>query len=297
VDAVVLTFPGHLFQTLLCLRSLDCHFPEINTKYVVYDDLSMDHWPSYRRDLQLALEQNCLAVKNLVPFSALSGIERCQVGWWRQQLIKLCIDRLLPGSIWFVVDGDVIFEQHIDVYQMVPVSLRSQPSNTTELAFNYVSRLLGVQWNGFRHKDQFALTNPIPFRYLEKTMLQALRKHVEARFRKEFLHLHCDWFLDQTIVAYADPPVQMGMSEWELIEAFQQLVMENPRSTMDIGSGYSLEIESRQLATAVNVFRHGYVRDTQIPQQFYQNRGIQIDNQIWNKALAWTQHQHRDPYV
>ena len=297
MDAVVLTFPGHLLQTQLCLRSIDQHYPEITDKYLFYDDLAIQHWPDFLQDLSAILQENKIAVRETVPFSSLTGIDKCEVGWWRQQLVKLCLDLMLPQSNWFVIDGDVIFEQHINIVDAIPVSLQSKPGVLTELTFNYVKGLLGIEWQGFRHSDQFAMTNPVPFRWLDKTTLQGLRWHVESIYQKDFVSLHCDWFKDQTILAFEDPPRRMSMSEWELIEAFRDQILLHRRPTVDIGSGYPLDVPSKNLTEANNVFRHGYLRDAQMPLEWYASRGLRVNDDIWQRSCQWLLKQENDPYV
>jgi len=285
VNTVVLTFPGHFFQTALCIQSLLHYYPECTDRItVIADDVQCEPWSGYVSDLRQYLGD----LYPVMPVSALPQIRDCVAGWWRQQLIKLTIDQILPGTQWFVVDGDVIFRSRCDVQDRVPISRRyDATSRWSQMCINYVRGALGTDQGIMHDQDQPVITSPVPFRHLDRDLLQALRSHVESRFHGNFVDLHLGWFQDQTIVADIDPPTRWVMSEWELIECFRQMVLDQRLPYHELGSGYQTDVDLDTVNGSNGIFLHSYQRDTVIGGTWFRDQGIAVPDPIWQQAQTW----------
>lgn len=285
MNTAVLTFPGHFFQTALCIQNLLLHYPECTDRItVIADDVQCEPWAGYVSDLRHYLG-SCYPV---VPVSALPQISRCVAGWWRQQLVKLTIDQILPGTQWFVVDGDVIFRSRCDVQDCVPISRRyDATSRWSQMCINYVRGALGTNQGIMYDQDQPVTTSPVPFRHLDRDLLQALRGHVESRFNSDFVDLHLGWFQDQTIVADIDPPTRWVMSEWELIECFRQMVLGQRLPYHELGSGYQTDVDLDNADHSNGIFLHSYQRDTVIGRTWFRDQGVAVPDPIWQQAQTW----------
>jgi hypothetical protein len=285
VNTAVLTFPGHFFQTAASIQSLLQHYPEYTDHItIIADDVQCAPWSDYVQDLQQYFDERY----HVVPVSTLPGIRDCVAGWWRQQLIKLTLDQILPDDAWFVVDGDVIFQSRCDVQGRIPISRRyDETSRWSQMCVNYVKAVLGINQGNMHDQGQPVITSPVPFRCLDRDLLQSLRFYVETRFAGDFVDLHLQWFQDQTIVADIDPPTRWVMSEWELIECFRQMVQGHNLPYLELGSGYQTDVDLNTVNEANGVFLHSYLRDTMIGAQWFQNHGISVDDGIWQKSLAW----------
>lgn len=284
---VILTFPGHFFQTALCLRSVVNLHPDCaETVTVIADDVQCEPWTNYVQDLQQTL--GSVHKVNIVPVSTLPFIRDCVAGWWRQQLIKLTLDQILTESEWFVVDGDVIFQSRCDVKDRVPISRRyDATSRWSQMCVNYVRGVLGTDQGIMHDHDQPVITSPVPFRHLDRDLLQALRDHVESRFHGDFVEMHLKWFQDQTIVADINPPTRWVMSEWELIECFRQMVLGQQLPYHELGSGYQTDVDLDKVNGCNGIFLHSYQRDTEIGQTWFRNQGIAVPDPIWQQAKTW----------
>lgn len=290
MHAVVLSFPGHFFQTLLSVKSLEKFYPEIDTITFVLDDVESDPWLTYVDDFAAAVSAQSNKTINFHLVSQSGLIQQCVAGWWRQQLIKLTLDQTVPGDHWFVVDGDTVFESRCEIRSCIPITCQYDPeSNFSKMSRNYVQTLLGIDDGSLRLDTKLVCTNAIPFRYLDTSILTSLRQSVETRFNKNFVQLHLDWFADQTIVADWNPPTRMVMSEWELIECYKHYVLHSDEPMVDIGSGYRDDVADCDVAQTENVFRHSYRRDTQIVQTWFEQRGLVVPHDTWHKASAWYQ--------
>lgn len=286
MHAVILTFPGHFFQTCLCVKRLIEHYPEIHKIHFVLDDVQASPWHSYSIDFAAAIFSLTDVPCEILCVSTLPKIRDCVAGWWRQQLIKLTLDQILPGDAWFVVDGDVIFLSRCEIKDRIPISRRyDETSRWSQMCVNYVKGVLGTDQGIMHDENQAVITSPVPFRYLDRDILQALRSHVESRFGADFVSLHLGWFHDQTIVADIDPPVRWVMSEWELIECFRQIVQNQKLPYHDIGSGYQIDAEIGRPGR--DVFVHSYLRDSSISPLWFAQQGVAVDDHVWNKSLAW----------
>lgn len=289
MHAVILSFPGHFFQTALTVRSLLAWYPEIQRWSMILDDVQCDPWLSYPQDAERYLNQLFPHIRfDIYRNSQRQPLTQCVAGWWRQQLVKLTLDEILPDDEWFVVDGDVIFCSRCEVRNQLPVTLHSDlASGFSQMAVNYVSRLLGVDTGYITQDDRRVSTNPIPFRHLDRRLLRSLRDHVQSRFHKPFVDLHLQWFSDQTIVAYIEPPDRMVMSEWELIEAYRRYVLSVQLPVINTGSGYSLDHLDLPV-TGQYVYMHAYQRDTEVSLDWWQQR-LEVPLQYWQQANAWYQ--------
>lgn len=287
MNTVVLTFPGHFFQTAVCIKSLLQHYPDhADTITVIADDVQCDPWSDYVQDLVQYLDTGC----KVITTSIIPGIQECVAGWWRQQLVKLTLDRILLGDRWFVIDGDVIFQSRCEIQDCVPISRRhDSTSRWSQMCKLYVKGLLGTAEGIMHDGAQSVTTSPIPFRYLDRDLLSALRQHVESRFDTEFVDLHLRWFTDQTIVADIDPPTRWVMSEWEVIECFRQMIQGKILPYKDLGSGYQIEhIEHiAQIESGPGIFIHSYKRDTDIGRSWFEDQGLTIPDKTWQSSLDW----------
>jgi len=291
MHAVVLTFPGHFFQTKLCVQNLLRHYPEVDQLTFVLDDVEADPWQTFVQDFDWHINQECGMPGDIRLVSDTASIGRCVAGWWRQQLVKLTLDQILPDSEWFVVDGDVVFDSRCEIRDVVPVSRRfDATSRWGQMSVAYVREVLGISQGHLNDQDQHVVTSPIPFRYLNGPLLMALRNHVQQRFGKDFVELHLEWFQDQTIVADINPPDRWVMTEWELIESFRRHVQNEIWPFLDVGSGYALHIDTKDLQQGVNLFRHSYQRDAEIGAAWFEKAGVSVDPEVWQRSKDWYDH-------
>lgn len=298
MHAVILTFPGHFFQTHLCVQSMLEHYPEITRLSFVLDDVQANPWHSYRDDFTDAILGKIDRSCQILCSSAVSKINVCVAGWWRQQLIKLTLDQILSDDKWFVVDGDVIFQSRCEVQNLVPISRTYDADDRwSKMCELYVKGVLGIGQGVMLDQDQPVITSAIPFRYLDRALLSHLRQHVESRFKGDFVDLHLQWFADQTIVADIDPPTRWVMSEWELIECFRRMVQGQILPYKDLGSGYQIDVDISGLDSNSDMFLHSYLRDTSIGPQWFQDRDILVDDNIWQKSLAWYDARERQKLI
>lgn len=288
MHAVILTFPGHFFQTQLCVQSLLKHYPEVIKLSFVLDDVQSSPWSRYRIDFADAVSSKIYIPSQTLYCSDMPKINSCVAGWWRQQLVKLTLDRILPDDEWFVVDGDVIFQSRCEVQNRVPIAKKYDLNNRwNKMCELYVKGVLGTTQGIMLYQDQPVVTSAIPFRYLSRELLSDLRHHVQCRWNNDFVDLHLAWFQDQTIVADIDPPTRWVMSEWELIECFRRLIQQNLLPYQDLGSGYQLDACVPADACQQQIFLHSYQRDPEIGRRWFEDQGLIIDDSTWQQSLCW----------
>ena len=160
--AVSLTFPGHFFQTKLSIQSIKQWY-DVDRHYVIVDEYEKGPWESYFQDACCYYGDGL----NFITTASMPHLQNTLSGWWRQQLVKLTLDDILPEDSWLIVDGDVIFETFCPYQDVVPVSIYRLDYNNNINVFtrNYVKNLLGVEKGHIEHDVKFCLTNPVPNRW------------------------------------------------------------------------------------------------------------------------------------
>lgn len=292
MHAVVLTFPGHVFQTLLCVRSIQQHFPMVDHFSFVLDDVEQAPWHNFVQDFVHQINAVSALPFDVYQISQMPGIKTCVAGWWRQQLVKCCLDQIVPGHEWLVVDGDCVFLTPCHVRKQIPVTRRhDRHSRFSTMAKNYVRRLLGTSQGHLEQDGEWVCTNAVPFRLLDRTLLTHMRDHVEAVCHGDFLQLHLDWFQDQSIVADHDPPDRMCMSEWELIECFRRYVQGHAWPFREVGSGYSIHYEREDIPQQQDVFLHAYQWDCEIGRARFDTMQMAMSDAVWQCSEQWYQYQ------
>lgn len=297
MDVVSLSFPGHFFQTALSICSINRWYGPIDHHYVILDDLESGPWQDYHCDAETFLRTSCPDSNLVFIFTSdIPKLDQCLSGWWRQQIVKLTLDKILPGVAWLAVDGDVIFDSFCRYQNIVPISGCTCDGTGILDIFteNYVRSVLGSDQYRVKHQGSYYLTNPVPYRWLTAEFLQKLRHHVEQRFGNDFVDLHIGWFLDQTIVGMHDDMTKWNMSEWELIEIFRRYVLEQELEVVAVGNGYPLDCDTSMIQAPEGIYRHGYVRDSQMGKDWFHQQGLVVDDHLWNQSRAWIQ--QREPW-
>ena len=270
-------------MTALCLRSLYYFYQDITRFYVLVDDLAPS-WPNYL-DQCAWLYHDYVPQCEIIPYSNLSGLDQCPVGWWRAQLVKLHADHLLPGDRWFVVDGDVIFDEHIDIEERTPYSVKINPDS--QIMDSMVDRYIDTMLNRSDSRivvDPWpkVVTSAIPFRWLERDQLQSLRQYVQkVNQQSSFLHWHIEMFRQQEIVGFVPEGDRMVMHEWELIEAWNHLYQPG-RYQMHLASG-GYHTSTHTAALEPPRFRHSSLRDRDLGQQWFSRQGIDVPSPLWER--------------
>lgn len=288
MDIAVLTFPGHLFQTTLSIRSILKWYSPITNFYVFVDDIAAVPWNTYVGDIKSWLKHCFPDIKFRFHLYSEFDFEDCASGWWRAQLVKLLSDRVISSDRWWLIDGDVIFDNSVKIDGVTPYT-RFTPgldSVVAKLHTNYVKTLLGIERTHLQVASKYVATSPVPFRAVDRILLDGARSHVENIHQHDFLKLHLQWFRDQTIIAYEDPPTRMIMTEWELLECYRHHVQGTDFKLVDYGSGYDIYTNTSMLSDSA-LFRHSYKRDTGIMREWWAQQAISIPNDLWQKSCQW----------
>lgn len=260
--AAVTTFPGHFLLTKLSIDHYLRNFPDTQKLYVVYDDADLSHWPEYVSDCKSLYESD--VDTEYVSFSDLnSDIKTCKIGWYRQQLAKCYLDVAITDETWFSFDGDILFDKCVDQSEHVPVQQfdKFEYTSISVMVKQYLCTVLGIEQSPLQLHNNFRITSSIPFRTLDKKLLQDTRSWVERVTKKDFAKLHIDWVHDQQLIVYDDQPTAMIMHEWELIEAVR--ILTRPYTEIKASnSGYELYMDTTDCHEPR--YRHGYVKDDEL---------------------------------
>lgn len=287
MQVVVLTYPGHFFITKLCIESIRRHYPETTQIHVLFDDSARGLWQNYGQNCREYYQNGV----QCYPYGSIDPtILQCPVGWWRQQLVKLCIDKLLTRcNEWFVVDGDVIFDERINIQKITPVHDREVTSSPTAIMVaRYVDYMLGSNNSRVQINNRTVITSSIPFRWLDRAGLMHLRKIAEEQMQKDFILGHNEMFLQGNIVGHDETASKMVMHEWELFEAYNNVYRHDDYKVVETGSGYHTTADTSKCIPG-HRFRHSSLVDTELGKKWLRQQGLIIPKQIWTKCVNWSE--------
>jgi hypothetical protein len=277
-------------MTALCIKSIRHFYSNIQTIYVVYDDMACASWPNYHDDATDYYNNIGFGPIVLKRFTEIHPeISRCNVGWWRQQLVKLSVDLLLPEDEWLVIDGDVIFDERIHIEKITPVHVRGDDVNPlTVMVSRYVDTFLGKEHSRVRARNLPTITSSIPFRWLDRAGLSSLRQHVHDILGEDFFVAHTRRFRECEIVGFVPEGDKLVMHEWELWEAYNHLTRSGQYQIVETGSGYHTMTHTSFCAPGYR-FRHSSCQDAEITHQWLQQQSIPVPDHLWAKAVEYNQ--------
>ena len=268
IDRIVLTtFAGYYFTQILCLRSIQQYAAGFPIDIIV-DDFDIQHWPTYPNDCEQYIQDNFPNLDiTFHRFSDFAGMEQVRTGgWFRQQLVKLYLDRFVPGNRWLLVDADVVFREppNIDVVSAV-VRYDYDPISAGNRL--YVKKMLDCDqpWVGNEH--EYWCLSGVPFRLIQRDLLESLRVKVAQVNNDSLFYMHLKMFDDQSLVAFDSEGKTMIMSEFQLLEVFRHRYYHSP---LPIGKH------------AASQFDHSSTKDWQFDRQYFTDRAVTVSDRDWN---------------
>jgi len=266
IDRIVLTtFPGYFFSQIRCLHSIQQYAAGFPIDIII-DDFDIQHWPTYVTDCELYITQ-CFPKLDITfhQFSDFDGQNRMRNGgWFRQQLIKLYLDQFVTGDRWLLVDADVVFTQDIRL-DTISATVNNLPDPINVGNRLYVEFMLGTDQPWVVNKDEYWCLSSVPFRLLQRDLLQGLRTHVESLYGKSLFDLHLDLFETNRLVAFDPDSQTMIMSEFQLIEVFRHRYYHTP---LPIG---------RCVASS---FEHSSIKDWNTARTWFEQQ-LPVSEQHW----------------
>jgi hypothetical protein len=172
------------------------------------------------------------------------------------------------------VDSDVFF---LDTPKLnnVSATVRSDPTPVDIGNRMYCQYMLDCDQPWVIDPDQYWCLSSVPFRQLDRTLLQTLRSRIQSIHCKNTFDLHIDLFESDKLVAYDPDANKMVMSEFQLIEIFRHR--------------YSNQQLPVGLHTASN-FEHTSIKDWQQPREWFENKKIIVMDNHWNAVQQFGKH-------
>lgn len=276
IDRIVLTtFAGYYFTQILCLRSIQKYAAGFPIDIII-DDFGLKYWPTYSQDCEYYIRDNFPNLDiTFHRFSDFSGMERVQTGgWFRQQLVKLYLDQFVTGNRWLVIDADVVLKEFPKL-DTVSATIRTDPTSVDIGNRLYVRNMLDCDQPWVGNENEYWCLSGVPFRLIQKDLLEQLRSRVELIHNKNLFDLHIELFEQNKLVAYDPNNQTMIMSEFQLIELFRHRYYHTP---FPVGRH-----------TASN-FEHSSQKDWKFERNWFEQLGIPVSDQHWNSSQLFGQH-------
>lgn len=284
MDAVaIINYPGHFLSTLGTIKNFLAVTHWQAPVYIFVDDLGeqWELWPDYIDDLSTAIDANFPELNpTYIKFSDFN-FPHIWDGWLRQQLVKLNLDRYLPGEIWYVTDGDVILDR-IPGANEIPYNLSETHNELINAQqHTYITHMLGdVGPLLFNNKQVY--THHVPCRWVTREDLEGLRRHISDRFRNDSNLVHYHLMKQERIIGYGPTPEHMSMTEWDLLEIWRiNVAQQAPEFRYWLISG-EMSKDNNKLTTFKTFF--GTDRDFNL--DHFKNQGILVNSVHWDKCQA-----------
>lgn len=270
IDRIVLTtFAGYYFTQILCLRSIQQYAAGFPIDIII-DDFDIQHWPDYPEDCEQYIRGNFPDLNiTFHRFSEFSGMAQVQTGgWFRQQLVKLYLDRFVSGDRWLLVDADVVFCEPPDL-DIVSAVVRYDYDPIGAGNRLYVEKMLACDQPWVGNENEYWCLSGVPFRLIQRDLLESLRLRVEEVNNTNLFDLHLNMFEDQNLVAFDQEGKKMIMSEFQLIEIFRHRYYHTP-----------LPIDKYTASS----FEHSSIKDWNFSRQHFETLGVPVSDQDWTHS-------------
>lgn len=267
----ITTYPGYFFSQILCLRSIQQHTPG-HPVHVIIDDFGsqkcgLQSWPKYIKHCKKYILDNFTDLD--IHFHLFSDFDQMsQVnsgGWFRQQLVKLHVDWMVPGQSWLLVDADVCFLEPPKV-DIVSATVNKHFNPIDHGNRLYVGYVLNCDQPWLQDPNEYWCVSSVPFRVVDRTLLEHLRQHVQQVHRQSMFDLHIKLFNSDQLVAYDDAGDKMIMSEFQLLEIFRHRYTNHP---LPIGRTWSTH------------FSHSSIKDWNLPRHDFEQQQVPVSDKHW----------------
>lgn len=276
VDRIVLTtFAGYYYTQILCLRSIQQYAAGFPVDIII-DDFDVEHWPSYPTDCEQYIQANFPDLDiTFHRFSNFAGMEQVRTGgWFRQQLVKLFLDRFVTGNCWLLVDADVEFLETPKL-NVVSAVVRYEPEPVDIGNRIYVQRMLDCDTPWVVDEHEYWCLSAVPFRLIQRDLLEQLRVKVANIHNDNIFYMHLKMFENNTLVAFDSDSKKMIMSEFQLIEIFRHRYYSDP---LPIG----LHVASK--------FEHSSKKDWEFDRSYFEQKNIQVNDREWSLSQTFGKH-------
>lgn len=236
-DAVaVISYPGHCITTVLTIKNLLAISQWNVPVYLFIDDQGDQYqsWPGeYLEDIKQYYTE-CFPELH-IRYVLFSEFEFSHIwdGWLRQQMVKLNLDRFLPGELWYVTDGDV-YSKELLLYGATPFNYVPDRNKLIHAQNrSYLQHILKTTNILLEQDNRLVFTHHAPFRWVEKNTLLKLREYVSKVQINDFNLVHIQLMREERIIGFGPTDASLSMTEWDLIEVYRANVLNE-----DIGLEY-----------------------------------------------------------
>lgn len=283
-DAVaVVTYPGHCITTALTLKNLIELTKWQVPVYFFVDDLG-EQWENWDGDYLEDIKQY---YADTFPDLQLRYVRFSEFqfpyvwdGWLRQQIVKLNLDRFLPGELWYVTDGDV-YAKELLVYGTTPFNYVPDRNKMIHAQNrSYLEHILKTPNIKIEVNDRLIFTHHAPFRWVWKNHLLRLREYVSKIHVNDFNLVHAQLMREEQIIGLGPTAESLSMTEWDLIEVYRANIL---------GEDIGLEFWPLRIDADVEnqaKFWTFFGTDRDIDSEWFEKFNLSIPNNIQQKIQA-----------
>jgi hypothetical protein len=282
--AALINYPGHFLSTLGTIKN----FLEITEWrppwYIFVDDLGpqWEAWPDYLNELRSVIDLNFPALNPTYILFSEFKFPYVWDGWLRQQMVKLNLDRFLPGDLWYVTDGDVICERLIGANE-IPYNYQTTHNPLINAQqYTYIKHMLGIEQK-LQLNGEVIYTHHVPVRWVTRDDLHGLYRHVSKTVSNDANIAHFNLMREERIIGYGPTAKHMSMTEWDLLETWRILVDDQISNfhywIIDDGATPRQNVPVTRIKTFF-----GTDRDFSL--EYFKKQDLQVPVDAWNRVLT-----------
>lgn len=215
MNFVFITYPYHYHITLAAIKRVVKLYPACKI-VVMFDDL---HYVNKLFDFLEAFVYDAPKVE-VIPFSSIDAATKVELGWNRQQLVKLNLHKVLDFDTWMCIDGDTLLQEKLSTDKWyINVHDAVCPWNHH---YNFVNYALDLNYQKIKFKEHtLNSVSGMPIKNMNKTVLEGLESYVQKLHGVDILSLSNCFTLKKNVNRYFE------MTEWDMIGFYEVFILKN----------------------------------------------------------------------
>lgn len=263
---IIFSYPLHFNIMQLAYRNAINVIDDIDEVVVVWDDL-------FEKDCNknIVTEQ----ILKVIPANKIifhSDIDLCldeQLGWLRQQYIKLNLHSIFDGNNWVILDSDVILRQKKTFVNNNKLVIYNDPNDYYQPYFDFIKYVFDIDKNNSpSYMTHYAL--------FEREVLEHINLWCTTKHGKNIVMLFKEFYRPLKNSTYKEP-MTPPLSEFEIYGLFCERVLKKPLLTVMYETPNCLPDQFQKIFNkGIECFYEG--KDYELPDDFWCQNNVTLYN-------------------
>lgn len=212
MNFVFITYPYHYHITLAAIKRIRKLYTVSNIT-VMFDDV---HYVNRTFDF---LEEFVYSSPNVevIPFSAIEEAREVELGWTRQQIVKLNLHKILNYETWMCIDGDTLLQEKLEPNKWY-VNVNDAVCPWVH-HYNFVNYALNLNYQKITFGEHtLNSVSGMPIKNMNKAVLAGLESYIHE------LHGCSIWDVVNSFTLKKNINRYFEITEWDMIGYYEVFV-------------------------------------------------------------------------